>query len=102
MLFALGSSELSASALSTIRTLAERRGGYGFQLQGGYSPEGDERSNRELARARAQSVLDAFVDEGVPSERLQLLDVAATSDTVDPAKLRSCWIHPVPKDDEAP
>jgi outer membrane protein OmpA-like peptidoglycan-associated protein len=75
--FGPNSARVDATSLATIRTLAAARGGYGFDLRGGYSSEGDRVVNEALANARAQAVRDALVAAGVPSTAVSVLPPAA-------------------------
>lgn len=71
--FAQGSAQVSSSDRRTAALLAQRAGGWAFQIQGSASPEGDRARNQELAAQRAQAVQQALIDAGLPAERLVLL-----------------------------
>jgi hypothetical protein len=94
--FAPGSSALSDAALEGIRALAAQRGGYGYVLQGGHSPEGDPELNKALAHARAAAVRAALIEAGVPEDRIGLMPIAEPTLSADEAAQRSCVITPVP------
>ena len=70
--FAVSSSTISPEAEQTLRALAERAGGWTLEVSGGFSPEGDPRANRELARSRAANVRDFLQELGVPKRQLEL------------------------------
>ncbi|MEL6345791.1 MAG: OmpA family protein [Myxococcota bacterium] len=70
IVFALGSSQLTAAARDRVSEIADQAGDWWFQLQGSSSPEGNAAANRRLAQARAASVRAALIAAGLPAERI--------------------------------
>lgn len=95
VLFDAGSSRLRPLARESVAELAERAGGYQFELQGSYSPEGDYSLNQRLARARAVAVTNALVEAGVPAENIYSVAPPEDQSDGDAALQRSCLITPV-------
>jgi len=95
VLFDVGSSRLRPLAREAIGELAERAGGYHFELQGSYSPEGDYTLNQRLAHARAVAVTNALVEAGVEAENIYSVPPPEDQAEGDAALQRSCLIAPV-------
>lgn len=95
-LFSAGSSSLSAKEQDRIARFADQRAGYGYVLQGGHSPEGDDATNAALALARAEAVRAALIQAGVPKADIELQPIAAPTLDGEPDLQRSCLITPVP------
>ncbi|MGH8351935.1 MAG: OmpA family protein [Pseudomonas sp.] len=75
VLFDTGRAELKAAANRTVLKLVQflqlnpRRV---VRIEGYTDSEGDEQMNRELSRARAQTVADVLVDLGIDAKRIQV------------------------------
>jgi outer membrane protein OmpA-like peptidoglycan-associated protein len=95
-LFTAGSSTLSTQARAGVAKFAEQRAGYGYVLQGGHSPEGEDTANAALAQARAEAVRDALIQAGVPEADIELQPIASPTLDGDPQLQRCCLITPVP------
>ncbi len=95
VLFDVGSSRLRPLARESIQALADQAGGYRFQLQGSYSPEGDYTFNQRLAHARAVAVTNALVEAGVPAEHIYSVPPPAEQAEGDAKEQRSCLVTPV-------
>ncbi len=75
VLFDVASSVLRAEARSEIQrvaTLIQERGSSRVVVEGHTDSDGDAASNLALSEARATSVLEAFVEAGVPAEILAI------------------------------
>ncbi len=93
--FDVGSSRLRPRALESIRELADRAGGYDYQLQGSFSPEGDPTFNQRLARARATAVTNALLAAGVPEEAIYSVPPPEEQVEGDAVQQRACLVTPV-------
>jgi len=96
LLFPMGVSALSPEGLDAVATLGELSGDSTFEIQGSYSPEGDQEANRALAEARARAAGQALIDAGVPEERVIYVpsDDHDEDDEQKAESLRSVRIHP--------
>lgn len=95
--FASGSATVSATEAAGVDRLAANVGAWGFQVQGGASPEGNPEANAVLAVSRANAVRDRLIAAGVAADRVVLLPPAAPIEGLNPADQRAVTITPVPR-----
>lgn len=92
--FAVGSETLDAEALERLAALVVNAGGWSFELQGGFSPEGDRVANIALANRRSQEVQAALLELGLPHTQVQIVAAAVPEDATSASARRVCTIHP--------
>ena len=92
--FELGRAELTPDARELLQRLVDAAGGWSFELQGGFSPEGNRSANIALADRRAEAVRVALSELGLSDERIRVIASAVPEDASDAAARRVCTIHP--------
>lgn len=100
--FVVGRAELTPEAKATLTELVETRGSWGLNVQGSFSPEGDQVANVTLAQARADAVVAYLREQGLPEAELRVeAPTPAPDPTLSLADQRACLITPL-RPEEAP
>ncbi len=100
--FEQGSAEISPEARERLAGLVADAGGWRFELQGGFSPEGNRAANVDLATRRSEAVHTMLLELGLSSNQVSVIPAAVPEDASDAAARRVCTIHPRPAGGEAP
>ena len=100
--FELGRADISEASRAQLQELVELAGGWRFELQGGFSPEGNRASNIALADRRAEAVRQALIELGLPEAQVAIIPSAVPEDATDAASRRVCTIHPRPAGEDRP
>lgn len=100
--FAAGSASLGSEAREVVAALARDAGGWRYELQGGFSPEGNRAANVALATRRAEAVRAAFLEAGLSPDQVAVVPAAVPEDATDAASRRVCTVRPRPADGGTP
>ena len=87
ILFDKGSTDIDPASQATLERLAgmaERFGGLTIEVQGHTDSEGDAERNRVLSQERAEAVMQALIDLGVPPANLTAVGYGEEQPILDP------------------
>ncbi|HUC32568.1 MAG TPA: OmpA family protein, partial [Ilumatobacteraceae bacterium] len=82
-----GSTDIDPASQATLERLAgmaERFGGLTIEVQGHTDSEGDAERNRVLSQERAEAVMQALIDLGVPPADLTAVGYGEEQPILDP------------------
>ncbi|MEN0060850.1 MAG: OmpA family protein [Myxococcota bacterium] len=94
--FAQGSAALSSEARTSLTDVARDAGGWRFEIRGGFSPEGDDNANRQLAEARANAVRNHLIESGLDPERLDTVEAPLDLRDAPAEGQRIALVRPLP------
>jgi len=92
--FGMGSHILDDAARARLALLVEHAGDWEFELQGGFSPEGNRSANIALANRRSAAVHEALLELGLPESQVRIVTAAVPEDATSAAARRVCTILP--------
>lgn len=99
--FEQASATVDAASRRALAIMAQRAGGWRFEVAGSASPEGERDYNLTLAGERAAAVRQALLDAGLPEAQVELKPPVVMQ-YGDPRALRAVVITPVPPGGGAP
>jgi len=92
--FDMGSEVLDAASKDRLAALVSNAGDWEFELQGGFSPEGEREANISLANRRSAMVRAALLELGLPEAQVRIVSAAVPEDATSAAARRVCTILP--------
>ncbi len=100
--FDQGSDEVDAATRAQLAALVPLAGDWVFELQGGFSPEGNRTANVDLANRRSRAVAEVLVELGLPASQVEVVAPAVPEDATRAAAQRVCTLKPRPAAGGAP
>ena len=100
--FDQGSDEVDAATREQLAVLVPLAGDWVFELQGGFSPEGNRKANVDLANRRSEAVARVLVELGLPPHQVEVVAPAVPEDATRAAAQRVCTLKPRPAAGVAP
>ena len=94
--FPVGGSSLDEASRADLQAMARAIGGWRFEVRGYASPEGDRDANLALARDRADAVMQALLQAGMPQSQVSIREIEVLTAGSDYAAMRRVEIVPTP------